>query len=59
MASKWGWYAIIYQLADGDILKMEHVARILVEEAFTFLAYEKDVSLSQKININADNQRRK
>jgi hypothetical protein len=58
MSQKWGWYAIIYQLADGDILRMEGVTRILVEEAFTFLAYEKDLNLSQKININADNKRR-
>jgi len=59
ITQKWGWYAIIYQLADGDILKMEHVARILVEEAFTFMAYEKDLNLSQKVKIDADNKRRK
>jgi len=38
---------------------MEHVARILVEEAFTFMAYEKDLNLSQKVKIDADNKRRK
>jgi hypothetical protein len=54
MTKKWGWYAIIYQLANGDILQMQSVTRILVEEAFTFMAYEKDQSLSQKININAN-----
>ena len=46
----------MYQLADGDILRMESISRILIEEAFTFLAYEKDQNKANKIKINADSK---
>lgn len=46
----------MYQLADGDILRMESISRILIEEAFTFLAYEKDQNMANKIKINADSK---
>ena len=41
--TKWGWYRVIYSLADGDILRIPSVTRILLDEAFTFLAYQIDL----------------
>jgi hypothetical protein len=50
--SKWGWYNIMYELADGDLTKMETVTLIYIEEALTFLAYEKDIQTSKNLNVN-------
>tara|TARA_B110000285_G_scaffold130750_1_gene146918 strand:- start:388 stop:618 length:231 start_codon:yes stop_codon:yes gene_type:complete len=48
---KWGWYGILYQLAQGDILKMDAVQNIYIEQALTFMAYEKDLNLQDKVKI--------
>ena len=44
----------MYSLADGDLLKLDAVSRILISEVFTFLAYEIDARLSESIKINAN-----
>ncbi len=41
----------MYELAGGDILKMEAVENLHIEQALTFMAYEKDVSLKDKIKM--------
>ena len=51
MAKKWGWYQIIHRLADGDITKMEAVETIYIDVALTFLSYEKDLELQEKVKI--------
>jgi hypothetical protein len=52
MQNKWGWYNIMYELSDGDLTKMETVTLIYIEEALTFLAYEKDVQTSRNLKID-------
>jgi|TARA_R110000751_G_scaffold33249_1_gene82915 hypothetical protein len=47
MASKWGWFASIYHLADGDVLKINAVTELKMEQALTFLCYELDLSISK------------
>lgn len=42
----------MYELADGDLTKMETVTLIYIEEALTFLAYEKDIQTSKNLNVN-------
>ena len=44
----------MYSLADRDLLKLDAVSRILISEAFTFLAYEIDLRLSDSIKIHAN-----
>ena len=44
----------MYNLADGDLLKMDSITLIYIEEALTFLAYERDLKTSQNVNINAN-----
>tara|TARA_R110000744_G_scaffold123404_3_gene228605 strand:- start:463 stop:723 length:261 start_codon:yes stop_codon:yes gene_type:complete len=39
---KWGWYATLDMLADGDILKIDKVTEIGVMEFHTFLAHKLD-----------------
>lgn len=41
----------MYQLADGDLLKMREVETIYIEEALTFLAYEKDVRMEKNLQL--------
>tara|TARA_R100000081_G_C4793621_1_gene159332 strand:- start:937 stop:1224 length:288 start_codon:yes stop_codon:yes gene_type:complete len=48
IAKKWGWYAIIYNLAGGDPLKIEDATQIEIESAFTYLAYEQDLNRQGK-----------
>ena len=45
---KWGWYAILYDLANGDILKIESVTKTKIYEALTFLSYKQDRFLLEK-----------
>ena len=49
--AKWGWYGLMHQLAKGDITKMREVESIYLEEALTFMAYEKDLSLEDKVKM--------
>ena len=44
----------MYNLCDGDITKMNSVTLIYIEEALTFLAYEKDIATLKNINLNAN-----
>jgi len=41
----------MYQLAQGDLTKMNQVERIYIDEALTFMAYEKDLNLRDKVKI--------
>ena len=38
-------------MAGSDILKMDAVQSIYIEQALTFMAYEKDLNLKDKVNI--------
>lgn len=43
-------------MADGDILKIDSVTRILLDEVFTFLAYQIDLKLQESVKLDANNQ---
>tara|TARA_R100000781_G_scaffold114925_2_gene87889 strand:- start:389 stop:538 length:150 start_codon:yes stop_codon:yes gene_type:complete len=49
----------MYELAGGDVTKMERVTLIYIEEALTFMAYERDIRINQNINLNANSSRHK
>ena len=42
-----GWYAVIYSVANGEILKVDTVLNLTVDECFNFVAYQKDLSYLQ------------
>ncbi len=48
----------MHQLAGGNILNIETVTELSVREALTFLAYEKDVAMSQKVKLNGNSSGR-
>ena len=41
---KYGWYSLVYNLANGDILKFDEVLELSVNQCFNFLAYQKDLT---------------
>ena len=45
---KWGWYAILYELANGDILKIDDVTETKLYQALTFLSYKQDRFILEK-----------
>lgn len=47
----------MHSLADGDVTKMEAVSLIYIEEALTFLCYEKDLNIQNNVKVNANGSR--
>jgi|TARA_R110000751_G_scaffold47912_2_gene107128 hypothetical protein len=41
----------MYQLASGNLLQMDAVQSIYIEQALTFMSYEKDLNLKDKLKI--------
>ena len=42
----------MYRLTNGEIVNLEQVSRLNLLEAFTWLSYETDLNLSNKVKIN-------
>ncbi len=53
MQGKWGWYNILYSLANENILNINKITHIPIREVFTYLAYMQDIN--NKKNNNYDN----
>ena len=51
MQSKWGWYNILYSLAD-NILDIEKITRLPILETLTYLAYTQDHNNKQRNNYD-------
>lgn len=49
---KWGWYAVLYELAGGELLHIDKVTKIRIYEALTFLAYKQDRNVLEKERRN-------
>lgn len=47
-ANKWGWYSLIYDMAGGDILKLDAVTKTELYQALTFLSYKQDKFILEK-----------
>ena len=39
---RWGWYQSIYALAQGDVLKFGDVTQLPINQALTYLTFEKE-----------------
>tara|TARA_R110002012_G_scaffold277108_1_gene464272 strand:- start:599 stop:784 length:186 start_codon:yes stop_codon:yes gene_type:complete len=42
LSDKYGWYAILYNLAGENLLNISKVAKIPIYQTLTFLCYEMD-----------------
>ena len=40
--AKWGWYQSIYELAQGDVTRVEHITELNIHQCFMMLSYLKD-----------------
>ena len=52
MQSKWGWYNVLYSLANNNILNIEKITRLPILEVFTYLAYTQDYNNKQRSNYD-------
>ena len=52
MSSKWGWYNILYGLANNNILNIDKITKIPILQTLTYLAYMLDYNNKQKNNYD-------
>jgi hypothetical protein len=52
MQSKWGWYNVLYSLANNNILNIEKITRIPILEVLTFLSFSQDYNNKQRSNYD-------
>lgn len=53
-AKSWGWYKIIADLANNEVLNFERVTSMAVAEAFNFLRYRRDQNNAEKAQRELD-----
>jgi hypothetical protein len=46
LASEWGWYHTLSQMAENDIEKMERITRLPITQILTHLSYINDINVS-------------
>ena len=52
MQSKWGWYNVLYSLANNNILNIEKITRLPILEVLTYLSFSQDYNNKQKSNYD-------
>ena len=48
-SSKWGYFAIMYRLTNGQIVHLDKITKLNVLECFTWLSYETDLGESKRV----------
>jgi|TARA_B110000037_G_C16752405_1_gene355747 hypothetical protein len=51
-SNRWGWFGVMYRLTNGDIIKLEQIARLELYVCLTWLCYETDLELTKKVQRN-------
>ncbi|QDP63664.1 MAG: hypothetical protein Unbinned3987contig1001_40 [Prokaryotic dsDNA virus sp.] len=49
---KWGWYPILFELANNDILRMNEVSKVPIYQALTFLSFKQDKFILDREKLN-------
>ncbi len=52
MQSKWGWYNVLFSLANDNILNIEKITRLPILEVLTYLAFSQDYNNKQRSNYD-------
>ena len=52
LAEKWGWFGVMHRLCGQDISKLESITSLKLLECLTWLSYETDLNLSNKVKLN-------
>ena len=48
-AEKWGWFGVMHRLCNQDISKLENITNLGLNECLTWLSYETELNLQNKI----------
>ena len=48
-AEKWGWFGVMHRLCNQDISKLENITKLGLNECLTWLSYETELNLQNKI----------
>jgi hypothetical protein len=51
-AERWGWFGVMHRLCNQDISNLEKVTKLNLLECLTWLSFETDLNLSNKVNRN-------
>jgi len=52
MHSKWGWYNVLYSLANNNILNIDKITRLPILEVLTYLSFSQDYNNKQRSNYD-------
>jgi|TARA_R100000995_G_scaffold18009_1_gene7303 hypothetical protein len=53
-ADKWGWFGVMYRLANSEIINLEKITRLNLFECLTWLSYETDLNLQNKVQYGSN-----
>ena len=48
-AEKWSWFGVMYRLTNADISKLDAITKLNLLEALTWLSYETDLELQNRV----------
>mgnify|MGYP003632312423 CR=1 FL=1 len=51
-AERWGWFGVMHRLCNQDISKLDAVTKLNLLECLTWLSYETDLNLQNKVKRN-------
>ena len=51
-AERWGWFGVMHRLCNQDISRLEKITRLNLLECLTWLSYETDLNLQNKVQRN-------
>ena len=52
-ADKWSWFGVMYRLTNADISKLDAITRLPLLECLTWLSYETDLNVQNKVKLNS------
>lgn len=55
-AEKWGWFGVMHRLCNQDISKLDSITNLGLNECLTWLSYETELNLQNKIRRHERNQ---
>jgi hypothetical protein len=54
LPTKWGWFGVMHRLTGSDISKLDAITRLPLLECLTWLSYETDLNLQNKVKLNSN-----
>ena len=53
-AEKWSWFGVMYRLCNAEIVNLERITNLGLLECLTWLSYETDLNLQNKVKRNGE-----